>query len=578
MYNKIYFPTPQKRSIVLILIGMLLFLVGDSITQVQASAQSDYLVFLPFTVKAPTQSGNVPVITSFTANPAVINAGGTITLSWQVSGATSLSLSPGIGAVTGTSVAVKPTATTKYTLTASNAKGTVSATVWVTVQEPAGPDGFFLPGVPDIEGPTSHPTVAVDSSGGTHISFAPETTTPTNPMRAAYYAYCPASCTSANTFKLVQLRQNVIFANLALDPAGHPRLLLTTAPSANVYAYEYGTCDSNCTSPSQWKFTILTYFIPPSSASGVQFGQNFVLDSQGRPRFVYQDWGDGSPGAHEGNFYGYCDVNCHDLANWTEAHLGTDLFAQGFALTLSPTDRPRLLWRSYDQENILTYLEYLECDANCGNGANWRSVRLLDTVSASVEEFASYSLVTDSTGGPRIAYYTGTGELGTLPANVLYYLSCNAADCTQPQNWFVLDLNFPYMHGEEGVSLAFNDQDRPRIAYHAPLTAGFGLYYAWCNSNCATSAADWHTQEIGPSEQVDQELPIPPEGPCPFPQCNPPVPACTLSFWDTGVRPSLALDPAGNPRIAYDANHNQGGGCPPHSDTRLTRFIPFFQP
>ena len=63
------------------------------------------------------------------------------------------------------------------------------------------------------------------------------------------------------------------------------------------------------------------------------------------------------------------------------------------------------------------------------------------------------------------------------------------------------------------------------------------------------------------TEQVDQELPIPTEGPCPFPACNPPQPACTLSFWDTGVRPSLAMDPAGNLRVAYDANHHQGGAC-----------------
>jgi hypothetical protein len=51
-----------------------------------------------------------------------------------------------------------------------------------------------------------------------------------------------------------------------------------------------------------------------------------------------------------------------------------------------------------------------------------------------------------------------------------------------------------------------------------------------------------------------------------------------VSFWDTGVRPSLALDPAGHPRIAYDADHHQGGACGAFSDTRLTRFAHFNQP
>jgi hypothetical protein len=307
---------------------------------------------------------------------------------------------------------------------------------------------------------------------------------------------------------------------------------------------------------------------------GVQFRHRFALDDQGRPRFVYQDQLE----AHSGNFFGYCNVNCHNLENWYEVQLGTDLSARIFELALSPSGQPRLVVTSYDSENILTYLVYMECDTGCGNVSNWRVVRLLDTVSASVEEDASYHIQTDSSGRPRILYYTGTGSGGTLPANVLYYLSCDATDCTQLQNWFVLDLNFPYFHGEQGVALAIDNQDHPRIAYHAQLTAGFGLYYAWCNTNCNDSAADWHTQKIEPSEQLDQELPIPPAEGCPFPVCDPPIPACTLSFWDTGVRPSLALDSAGNPRIAYDVDHNQGGNCPPYSDTRLTRFILLPQP
>lgn len=80
------------------------------------------------------------------------------------------------------------------------------------------------------------------------------------------------------------------------------------------------------------------------------------------------------------------------------------------------------------------------------------------------------------------------------------------------------------------------------------------------------------------SEEVNAELPIPPWPGYSFPQCNPPIPPCTVSTWDTGVRPSITLDTGGHPRIAYDADHEQGGGCGTFTDTRETRFIQFAGP
>ena len=79
-------------------------------------------------------SDPAPVIASFTASPASVPPGGASTLSWSVSGATSLSIDGGVGTVTGTSASVTPAATTVYTLTAVNGAGsTLSAPVTVTV-------------------------------------------------------------------------------------------------------------------------------------------------------------------------------------------------------------------------------------------------------------------------------------------------------------------------------------------------------------------------------------------------------------------------------------------------------------
>jgi hypothetical protein len=79
-----------------------------------------------------------PVVGTFVATPATIAAGESSTLSWTVSGATSIAIDQGVGAVTGTSQRVSPAATTTYTLTATNTAGSTQARATVTVMT-AGP-------------------------------------------------------------------------------------------------------------------------------------------------------------------------------------------------------------------------------------------------------------------------------------------------------------------------------------------------------------------------------------------------------------------------------------------------------
>ena len=77
--------------------------------------------------------GALPVITSFTANPTNITAGQSSTLQWNVQNSTSVSISSvGTVAASGTRN-VSPTVTTVYTLTATNAAGSVTSTATVTV-------------------------------------------------------------------------------------------------------------------------------------------------------------------------------------------------------------------------------------------------------------------------------------------------------------------------------------------------------------------------------------------------------------------------------------------------------------
>jgi hypothetical protein len=535
---------------------------------------SGYRIFIPLIARS---QGQPPVINSFSAIPASITPGGSSTLSWNVAGATSLSITPGIGMVTGSSKQVSPAATTEYTLVATNAYGSTSAKTIVTVGSTTTSGSFFIVPAPEIDRPTSHPTIGVDANGGVHVAFTPDSATTQDPTRPAYYAYCSANCTSASAFSRVSLGDHVEYANLSLNAAGQPRLLLRLR-AGSMFAYQYWACDGNCTSTAQWISGTVAYAYARPSASGEPFSRFFALDAAGQPRLVYYDEGENLDDPHRGVYYTGCDSNCTSAANWAELQLLQDSDAQQFDLALSATGQARMAYVSYDEDNLDWYVAYAECHTGCFTLANWSTTRLVDTVSASVTEFATFSLRVDSTGHPRLALYTGTGLGGTLTPNTLYYLWCDAASCTGNQMWQALDLNLPDYNGEDGVSLALDNQDRPRIAYHAGLTTGDGLYYTHCNANCGASAQNWQSGRVEPSAKVNTELPISPYPGCPFPQCNPPVPPCTYSFWETGVRPALALDAAGNPRIAYDADHHGAASRCTSTDTRLTRFALFNQP
>jgi hypothetical protein len=94
------------------------------------------------TVSAAAPAG--PVISSFSASPGTLpTGGGKATLSWSVTGATSLSIDNGVGTVSGTSVSVSVTTSTVFTLTATNASGstTASASVYVASGTGTNPPG-----------------------------------------------------------------------------------------------------------------------------------------------------------------------------------------------------------------------------------------------------------------------------------------------------------------------------------------------------------------------------------------------------------------------------------------------------
>jgi hypothetical protein len=120
--------------------GTMYRMTATSLTQGSVSGLSAQLTFAPgetivFTFP-PSSAPSAPVIASFSASPSSIVAGGSATLSWSVSGATSLTIEPVVGSqssLTTGSVSVAPTATTTYTLTAMSGAGSVTMQTTVSV-------------------------------------------------------------------------------------------------------------------------------------------------------------------------------------------------------------------------------------------------------------------------------------------------------------------------------------------------------------------------------------------------------------------------------------------------------------
>ncbi len=181
-----------------------------------------------------------PTITSFTANPTTVHAGESSTLSWSVTNATSVSIDQGIGAVSASSGThnVSPTATTLYTLTATNADGTRTATCTVT----------YATTLPTIDSFTANPT-SILLGGTSTLSWSVQnatTVTIDNGIgTVAATGTHDVSPTEATTYTLTATNadgQQTATAEVTILPAAD--LTFSFDPAPPVWTYEGGVTSS----------------------------------------------------------------------------------------------------------------------------------------------------------------------------------------------------------------------------------------------------------------------------------------------------------------------------------------------
>jgi hypothetical protein len=117
------------------------------------------------TVTVTGSTSGKPTINSFTANPTSIASGSSSMLSW----ATSIAITPGIFTSTfpSGSTSVSPTATTTYTLTATNASGFVTSTAKVTLTASGGSLAITTSSCPGGTQGAAYAGCTIAASGGT---------------------------------------------------------------------------------------------------------------------------------------------------------------------------------------------------------------------------------------------------------------------------------------------------------------------------------------------------------------------------------------------------------------------------
>lgn len=115
----------------------------------------------------------VPVVETFAVSPTTICAGDTAQLTWRVTGATSVSISPGIGTVASQGqLAVSPATTTDFVITAESDCGDVEETVRLVVNQPPSITVLSITPNPVAFGQKAFLSVQVTGSGPTKVTSA----------------------------------------------------------------------------------------------------------------------------------------------------------------------------------------------------------------------------------------------------------------------------------------------------------------------------------------------------------------------------------------------------------------------
>ena len=285
-----------------------------------------------------TPAGLKPTILSFTASPAAVTWGQTSILSWQVNGATSITLDNGIGDMSSSQgLRIAPRQTTTYSLTASNSFGPATAQVTVTV-------GTGLDNQPPT--PTTLVSAVANGSGEVDLTWT-------------------ASSDNVGVAGYQITRNGVAFTTVSAATLTYPDT--SVAPSTS-YTYSITAYDAagNFSVPNNsiQVTTPAALGPPPGGGNCTAEVNSFIgcyynnLTLSGTPALsrtdsqINFDWGSGSPDRSiaAGNFsvrwQGYFTFNAAVYAFTADASDGIRLYIDGNLILNSWQDQPPTLIRT----------------------------------------------------------------------------------------------------------------------------------------------------------------------------------------------------------------------------------------
>lgn len=210
---------------------------GSGTAQTATFGNSGTYISLAALFKPAVSAGSPPAISVFSASPSTINGGQSSTLSWTSSGGTSATLNGGSVAVGGNKV-VSPSQTTTYTLVVSNAAGSASSQVKVTVNSTG---NYSISG--KVSGSAATLTLSgaasgqtkTDSSGNYSFSGLANGTYLVAPSQSGY-SFSPS--TASETIKSANVTGVNFTASAIPPPVQHSvSLSWTASASPNVAGY-----------------------------------------------------------------------------------------------------------------------------------------------------------------------------------------------------------------------------------------------------------------------------------------------------------------------------------------------------
>jgi Bacterial Ig-like domain len=226
------------------------------------------------------------------------------------------------------------------------------------------------------------PSLAVDQSGGVHVSYEGGATP------SLKYATCTGTCTTFANWDTVTVDASGevgLYSSLAVDGSDRVHVSYQDVTHADL---RYATCAVACTSAGNWQ--VVTVDAP----GAVGYFTSLGVDESGRVHVSYSD-------VNGDLKYATCAAACTTAAGWQEVTVPTPEPVQGpnIALAVDGSGRLHVTYTTGGSD-----LGYATCATACATAANWRAV-LVDTAG---DVGGGTSLAVDASGRVHVSYHDQT--------------------------------------------------------------------------------------------------------------------------------------------------------------------------